>query len=536
MSAASEGSIRHSKPLEIDGEIYLNSNFTTSAETEFTNNGSLVSTLAITASFYNTVKGSDECFKNTVQPKFYKIDEVKYSWFGADNVEGKIAKLLACTTEECLINFDKDISTTSSIIIPSNFTFKSNNTITFATNSPMNLTIPKIEKVYENVFKFQAISTVGIITISEQISPEFFSAIGSGDDSVAVLAALKAGNVILTQSLSSSAANLTTNPISIVSNNINKNTMPTLTLNSLAFSTLLLKNVAISVTLNGLTLDANNIKMVCDGTCNTVILNDVEFTSGKILTVDSELDSVVYSGVSVPCSKISKLTNSQFTNLYMTGTDKIEGLVSNVTITPISANSLIVKDSIINNLYYNDSSDTFKPVLVLSGNNVINNSNFYAKNYKLLCQGNSSSATFNSCTFSDNITISEASNKYSLNGCQGGTLEVNGKRNNIEYQTKIFTSGTLTDSLSNWYFKNSGEIDDLDVINASLETDRIVFNQAYYFDSVYSPNSVINGNSADTDKVYTYTYVPGFSASFDKSCTFWWSSKSYYKKCWEFVF
>jgi hypothetical protein len=65
-------------------------------------------------------------------------------------------------------------------------------------------------------------------------------------------------------------------------------------------------------------------------------------------------------------------------------------------------------------------------------------------------------------------------------------LEVNGKRNNIEYQTKIFTSGTLTDSLGNWYFKNSGEIDDLDVINASLETDRIVFNQAYYFDSVYS--------------------------------------------------
>jgi hypothetical protein len=33
-------------------------------------------------------------------------------------------------------------------------------------------------------------------------------------------------------------------------------------------------------------------------------------------------------------------------------------------------------------------------------------------------------------------------------------------------------------------------------------------------------NSVINGNSADTDKVYTYTYVPGFSASFDKFVRF----------------
>lgn len=514
LSAASNASVQLARPLFVDGSIYLNSNFITSADIEFSDNGSLVSTLPITASFYGNVIGSPDCFKNTVQPKFYKIDEVKYSWCYADNVEGRVAKLLACTSEECLINFDEDISTTASIIIPSNFTFKCNNTITFATNSPMDLTIPSIEKVNANVFKFQAFSTVGTLTIPFEINCEFFSGIGFGaDDTIPVQAALRSGNVVLTKSMVSSGAHITYEPISIRSDNIKKSEMPTLTVSSLAFSTLLLKNIALFASLNGTSLNANNVRLVCDGTCNTVILNDVEYISGKIITQDAELENVTYTGSSVPCSKISKLTNSQFTNLLMSGSDKIEGLISNVTITPTSANSLIVKDSIINNLYYNDSSNTFKPVLVLSGNNIINNSNFYAKNYKMLCQGNSSSSTFNSCTFSDNVTVSEASNKYTLNGCEGGSLEVNGVRNNVEYVTKVFTSGTLTDSLTNWGSK-AGD----DAIDVSLDGIGIKFNQAYFFDwNVYPLSNYI----PDTDgATYCYTYVPGFSATFDKFIRF----------------
>ena len=43
------------------------------------------------------------------------------------------------------------------------------------------------EKVYDNVFKFQSFSTVGRITITDEITPEFFSAIGYGaDDSIPV--------------------------------------------------------------------------------------------------------------------------------------------------------------------------------------------------------------------------------------------------------------------------------------------------------------------------------------------------------------
>lgn len=515
LSAASNASVQLARPLFIDGSIYLNSNFISQADIEFSDNGSLVSTLPITASFYGNVIGSPDCFKNTVQPKFYKIDEVKYSWCYADNVEGRVAKLLACTSEECLINFDEDISTTASIIIPSNFTFKSNNTITFATNSPMDLTIPSIEKVNANVFKFQSFSTVGSLTIPFEISCEFFGGIGFGaDDTIPVHAALRSGNILLTKSMVSSGAHITTEPISIRSENIKKSEMPQLTLSSLAFSTLLLKNIALFSSLNGTTLNASNSRIVCDGTVNYVVYNDVEVISGKIITQDSELENVIYTGISTPCSKISKLTNSQFTNLLMTGSDKIEGLISNVTITPISANSLIVKDTVISNLYYNDSSDNFKPVLVLSGNNVINNSNFYAKNYKQLVQGDSSSATFNSCSFSDNITVSEASNVYKLNGCTGGSLEINGKRNSVDYVTKVFTSGCITNSLTNW----GGKTGD-DIIDTSLDGIGIKFNQAYVFDwETGIPASNIKPDALGT--TYAHTYVPGFSGDFEKFTRF----------------
>jgi len=515
LSAASTASIRHAKPLAIEGSIYLNSNFITSADIEFSDNGSLVSTLPITVSFYGNVIGSPDCFKNTVQPKFYKIDEVKYSWFYSDNVEGRVAKLLACTDEECLINFDEDISTTASIIIPSNFTFKCNNTITFANTSPLDLTIPKIEKVNANVFKFQSFSTVGTLTIPFEINCEFFSGIGFGaDDTIPVQAALRSGNVVLTKSMVSSGAHITYEPISLRSDNIKKSEMPTLTVSSLAFSTLLLKNIALFASLNGTSLNANNVRMVCDGTCNNVSLNDVEYISGKLTTQDAILENVTYTGSSVPCSKISKLTNSQFSNCLMSGSDKIEGLVSNVTITPTSANSLIVKDSIINNLYYNDSSDTFKPTLILSGSNIINNSNFVTKNYKMLCHGNSSSATFNSCTFSDNVTVSEASNKYTLNGCEGGSLEVNGKRNSIDYVTKVFTSGTLTDSLTNWKTKTGD-----DAIDVSLDGIGIKFNQSYVFDwNTGIPASTIKPGALGT--TYTYLYIPTLSSDFDNFIRF----------------
>lgn len=514
LSAASTASIRHAKPLIIDGEIYLNSNFQTSADVTFSDNGSLVSTLPITASFYGNFIGSPDCFKNTVQPIFYANDEVKYSWFYSDNVEGRVQKLLKCTSEECLINFDEDIVTTESLIIPSNFTFKSNKNIYFNTSSPMDISISLIEKVNANVFTFKQFSTVGTITIPFEITPEFFSAIGFGaDDTIPVQAALRSGNILLTKSMVSSGAHITTEPISIRSENIKKSEMPQLTLSSLAFSTLLLKNIALFSSLNGTSLNAENVRMVCDGTCNTVILNDVEYISGKLITQDSELENVIYTGISTPCSKISKLTNSQFTNLLMTGTDKIEGLISNVTITPVSANSLIVKDTVISNLYYNDSSDTFKPVLVLSGNNVINNSNFYAKNYKQLVQGNSSSATFNSCSFSDNITVSEASNHYTLNGCEGGSLEINGKRNSVDYRTKIFTSGIFTDSLDNWGSKLGD-----DAIDVSLVDDFIKFNQAYTFDTnVYAASTIKPDELSST---YVYNYVPTVSSSFEKFVRF----------------
>lgn len=514
LSAACASSLRFAKPVYIDGNVYLNSNFQTSAEVEFSDNSSLVSTLPISASFYSEVIGANDIFGNTVQPIFYANDEVKYSWFYADNVEGRVQKLLKCTSEECLINFDEDIVTTESLIIPSNFTFKSNKNIYFNTSSPMDISISLIEKVNANVFTFKQFSTVGTITIPFEITPEFFSAIGFGaDDTIPVQASLRSGNILLTKSMVSSGAHITTEPISIRSENIKKSEMPQLTLSSLAFSTLLLKNIALFASLNGTTLNASNSRIVCDGTVNYVVYNDVEVISGKLLTIDSELENVIYTGTSTPCSKISKLTNSQFTNLLMTGSDKIEGLISNVTITPISANSLIVKDTVISNLYYNDSSDTFKPVLVLSGNNTINNSNFYAKNYKQLVQGNSSSATFNSCTFSDNVTVSEASNVYKLNGCQGGTLEINGKRNSVDYRTKIFTSGIFTDSLDNWGSKLGD-----DTIDVSLVDDFIKFNQAYTFDTnVYAASTIKPDELSST---YVYYYVPTVSSSFEKFVRF----------------
>lgn len=522
LSAACESSLRFAKPVYINGSIYLNSNFSTSAQVEFSDISSLVSTLPITANFYSETIGAKDCFGISVQPKFYANDEVRYSWMNSENVEGKVQKLLACTSEECLINFDEDIETTESIIIPSNFTFKSNKQIYFNTTNPINLTIPNIDKLYSNTIKFKQFSTVGVITIPFEINPEFFCAVGDGlvDDSTPMQASVYSGNILITGNYKASSPLSTPNSISIRSENINKNTMPSLILNSIAFSSLALKNIAIISILNGTLLNANNVKMSCDGTCNTVILNDVEYISGKMITEDAQLNDVVYNGSTVPCSKISRLLNSQFSTIYMAGQEKIEGIIENVIITPSFGNSIIIKDSIVQNLIYSDTSTSFKPILVLSGSNIISNSSFTSTNYKQLCKGYSSSAVFNSCYFSDNLTISEASNKYTLNNCIGGTLEVNGFRNNIKYDTLgLSTSACLTSSTTKWGSGKHGGV--ADTIDVSVIGSYFRFNQAYYMDWVYNGASAINNDPLDNTPNYVYNYIPDFNDSvFDKFIRF----------------
>lgn len=194
-------STRYARPILINGSVYINSNYTTSpSEYIFTDNAEVISTLSVTYTFANGTKIL-ECgrrvFGNSVQPIFQKgvwtNDTINYSIFDADNVEGRIAKLEDCSTENYFVRFDESISTSTAPQLPGNFDVQYSGQVVTIT-APSLLTFKTSYDGTSQIFGYNVLSAVGSVSITaDKIRPENFGS----DNNIAFKVLSQAGSGLL---------------------------------------------------------------------------------------------------------------------------------------------------------------------------------------------------------------------------------------------------------------------------------------------------------------------------------------------------
>lgn len=196
--AAEIASARYALPVYINDSVYINSNYTTQSTStwEFSNTAKLVSTLSVTMTFITGTKilsCGRRVFGNTVQPIFQKSvwsnDLINYSIMDADNVEGRIAKLEDCSSENYFVRFDESISTSVAPQLPSNFDLSySGNVVTITATSPLSY-----RTSYDGVgqmFAYNLLASVGSVSVTGVARPEHFGS----DNNIAFKCIASIGN------------------------------------------------------------------------------------------------------------------------------------------------------------------------------------------------------------------------------------------------------------------------------------------------------------------------------------------------------
>ena len=198
LTQSETASIRYARPILINGSTYINSNYTTTSGAQyiFSNTAKLVSTLSVTMTFITGTKilsCGRRVFGNTVQPIFQKSvwsnDLINYSIMDADNVEGRIAKLEDCSSENYFVRFDESISTSVAPQLPSNFDLSySGNVVTITATSPLSY-----RTSYDGVgqmFAYDFLASVGSVSVTGVARPEHFGS----DNNIAFKCIASIGN------------------------------------------------------------------------------------------------------------------------------------------------------------------------------------------------------------------------------------------------------------------------------------------------------------------------------------------------------
>lgn len=206
---------RYSKPVIFTGDIYINSDYTTSAtQFIFQDSSKLVSTLSVEFTFSSAASISyigRRIFGNSVQPVFQRgsTDYIRYSWMDADNFDGRWQKFISASTSETTYILDEDVDLASDIIIPNNsdLVFENSSRIILTSGAPRNISIPKLNdaELITSAVYFPTSASVGTIDLKyANITPKFFCAIGStvtsatsDQDYIALHASFKSGNIFL---------------------------------------------------------------------------------------------------------------------------------------------------------------------------------------------------------------------------------------------------------------------------------------------------------------------------------------------------
>lgn len=346
-----------SKPVIFTGNVYINSNYTTSSSQFILSDSSkIVSTLSVNFTF---TSGSSisymgrRIFGNSVQPIFQRgsTDFIRYSWMDADENTGRWQKFLNASQIETTYILDEDLEIGSNIIIPNNskFIFENASRINLTSGTPYNISIPKLNdpELITSAIYFPTSASIGSINLNNQlITPKFFCGIGStvtsatsGQDFTSFHAALKSGKFYIDDVYNLYAKHIIPNSVEIVSNcspyisaigvsgqnRIEFKTSGTLLS---ATSNISFKNVAISM-ISGTSIFSDN-KSLYDG-CVVYSPNDYGFLItngtqeirntrlGEHISTLEILNNVTYENVikeSDP-SKIFYRNNTQFKNVYL---------------------------------------------------------------------------------------------------------------------------------------------------------------------------------------------------------------------------
>lgn len=227
--------VQHSKPIEFSDVVYINSSYTTSgSQFIFSDSSKLTSTLAVDFTFDSKSSISyigRRIFGNSVNPKFTRgsTDNIRYSWMDSDNNEGRWTKFLAASSVETTYILDEDITLDSDIVIPNNsqLIFENSSRISLSGDS-RNINIPKLDnsRLITSAVYFPTSASIGSVDLwYAEITPKFFCGIGStvtsatsGQDYVAMRAALKSGYVYLDDTYTISEKHVIDNDIKLVSN------------------------------------------------------------------------------------------------------------------------------------------------------------------------------------------------------------------------------------------------------------------------------------------------------------------------------
>lgn len=329
---ADTASIRYALPVKYNGSVYLNQNNNVYGEYILSNNTKFLSTLSVNFTFKTGSKATigQHVFGNSVQPKFEAnvVDSVKYSYMDADNVEGRISKLLNCSSDEYKLEFDEDITTSVAPQIPYNFELVyTGQVVTITANTPLSF-----KTNYTGIgqlFDYSSKEVVGLVSISGSTArPEWFST----DNNIAFNAAGNTGKIKISDKEYILSATFQDTDLIIVGeleNSISPNAKLILSANTptefISNTNTFLKNVTLLMT-SGATIDTsyfaaeNSYISATSATIATQLINIESSTISNTNIFSGALDSdIYYSNVQDLSDEYKRLYQgfSSFKDVYL---------------------------------------------------------------------------------------------------------------------------------------------------------------------------------------------------------------------------
>ncbi len=480
-----KASERYGKPIFIDGIVFLGSNYSTSllydSVWEFSNNAKIQSTLSIIMTFKNNTRIlniGDRVFENFVQPKFEEnvLEKVKYSYFNADDEEGRMEKCLASTSAFYFLELDKSIELTTSLSIPENFTVEVNSTtlsgtIFFNTSDSCDLYIPKLKESYENIVRYKEISTIGEVNVGNNfISPEFFCYNLSGNDQISIIASLKNGKTFFRNDNYILSTNLTVTSANVLGDNAKFTVSADFSSPNFSFENITLETVG---NLTGTIFTASN-SIISGGNYifSETILKDVSTNSIFIgnLTVENCTfeDMISYS------TYLKKAKNTKFGKL-----------------------ACLLNSAEIDNIQASD------PIFYINFENIIKNSIFTTdKEIHYMSKGVSGSLTINNSELYNIVPSDNSSVKYYINNCVGNFIESNSIINSKEISATSLGSTILTSATTGFIAVSGNTSGSYGTISNNLTTNSnfIIFSTSGnydYIDSTSATKILVYNSSAN---------------------------------------
>lgn len=216
VQAADTASIRYALPINYNGSVYINQANSVYGQYIFTNNSKFLSTLSVNLIFKTGSSAiiGKHIFGNSVQPIFESnvVDIIRYSYMDADNIQGRVTKLLNCSSYPYKLEFDEDITTSVAPQIPYNFELMYTGQVV-SISGASNLSFKTNYTGIGQLFSYTSPTYIQNVSISGSTSrPEWFG----NDNNIAFKACAKTGKMLVSDKTYTITSAFCTNDLIIV--------------------------------------------------------------------------------------------------------------------------------------------------------------------------------------------------------------------------------------------------------------------------------------------------------------------------------